>query len=112
MAHFVPCKSRIASQDLKLSVFCQCKKTHSCSVGNCFAISSSAYVWIINYFPFQHQFVERERPILNEDMMINMTAVFEAEKQMPPEAKRNSGRKNDFGKSNNFLSLAHFLQIK
>jgi hypothetical protein len=44
--------------------------------------------------------------------MINMTAVFEAEKQMPPEAKRNSGRKNDFGKSNNFLSLAHFLQIK
>jgi hypothetical protein len=57
----------------------------------------------ITKLAFQHQFAQRERPILNEDTLINMTAVFEAEKQMPPEVKRNSGRKNDFGKSNNFI---------
>jgi hypothetical protein len=30
-------------------------------------------------------------------MLLNVSAVLEAEKQLPPEAKRNSGPKNEFG---------------
>jgi hypothetical protein len=56
------------------------------------------FVQIFSNFKFQHKFAEHAKPVLSAEMLLEVTAVLEAEKQLPPETKRNSGRKNEFSK--------------
>jgi hypothetical protein len=60
-------------------------------------------------FKFQHKFAEHRKPVLTNEVLLNVTAVLEAEKELPPETKRNSGPKNELGIYKKSCSLSSLV---